>query len=67
MELAGMIAKFNGVAKGAGTTSYGAQIIVRAQNSEEAKEMAITKFRQAAKQAKRPDWPIVESEIISEN
>ena len=64
MELAGMIAKFNGVANGAGTNSYGAQIIVRALNSEQAKELASAKFSQAARQAKLPNWPVTSIKLL---
>ena len=59
-----MIAKFNGVANGAGTASYGAQIIVRAQNSEQAKELASAKFSQAARQAKLPNWPVTSIRLL---
>ena len=63
MELANMIAKFNGIANGAGSTTYGAQIIVRADSAEQAKEIALAKFGQAVRQAKLPVWPILSVEI----
>lgn len=66
VELADAVAHLDGIASGAGSMSYGAQIVIDAENSDQAVEIAIAKFTQAVAQAKLPDWPITKAETISE-
>jgi len=66
VELADAVAHIGGIASGAGSMAYGAQIVVDAENSDEAVEIAIAKFTEAVEQAKLPDWPITKAETISE-
>lgn len=66
VQLADAVAHLNGIASGAGTMSYGAQIVVDAENSDQAVEIAMTKFSESAKEANLPDWPITTAETISE-
>jgi hypothetical protein len=50
-----------------GTASYGAQIVVEAENVEQAVERAMTVFTQAVAQAGLPVWPIVDVATIAED
>ena len=54
VELADAVASSNGIASGIGTTSYGAQLVVDAASSDEAAELAIVEFTQAAARAGLP-------------
>jgi hypothetical protein len=65
-ELADAVATLNGVASGAGSFSYGAQIVVDAPNSDEAVDLAIPLFIDAARRAGLPEWPVTRAETISE-
>lgn len=67
VELADAVAPFSGIATGAGSQSYGAQILVEAANSDIATEMAMEIFSKAAATAKLPDWPITSAETLSED
>ncbi|HEU4319997.1 MAG TPA: hypothetical protein VFS66_07940 [Acidimicrobiia bacterium] len=62
VELADAVAAHGGVASGMGTHSYGAQIVVEAETSDEAVEIAIEVFAAAADRAGLPAWPIVNVE-----
>jgi len=66
VELADAVASLNGVASGAGSFSYGAQIVVDAPNSDEAVDLAIPLFIDAARRAGLPEWPLTRAETISE-
>ncbi len=66
VELADAVASLNGVASGAGSFSYGAQIIVDAPNSDDAVDLAIPLFIDAARRAGLPEWPVTRAETISE-
>ena len=66
VELADAVAMLNGVASGAGSFSYGAQIVVDAPNSDEAVDLAIPLFIDAARRAGLPEWPVTRAETISE-
>jgi hypothetical protein len=67
VELADAVAANSGIASGIGTTSYGAQLVVVADSSEEAVELAMTEFVQAAAAAGLPPWPIARAEALSED
>jgi len=66
VELADAVATLNGVASGAGSYSYGAQIVVDAPNSDEAVDLAIPLFIDAARRAGLPEWPVTRAETIGE-
>jgi hypothetical protein len=66
LELADAVATKGGIATGMFTPSYGAQIVVFAQTREKAIEKATFFFREAAKKAGLPEWPIVRAEAESE-
>ena len=66
VELADAVATLNGVASVAGSFSYGAQIVVCAPNSDEAVDLAIPLFIDAARRAGLPEWPVTRAETISE-
>ena len=66
VELADAVATLNGVASGAGSFSYGAQIVVDAPNSDEAVDLAIPLFIDAARRAGLPEWPVTRAETVSE-
>ena len=65
-DLADAVAALNGVASGAGSFSYGAQIVVDAPNSDDAVDLAIPLFIDAARRAGLPEWPVTRAETISE-
>jgi hypothetical protein len=67
VELADAVAASNGIATGMGTPSYGAQIVVQAENGEQAVERAMTVFTEAVEKAGLPVWPIVDVETIAED
>lgn len=67
VELADAVAHLGGIASGAGSSSYGAQILVEANNSDEAVDLAIPMFIEAARRAGMPDWPVTRAETISED
>lgn len=66
VEFADAIAPLSGIASGAGSMSYGAQLVIEADNSDLAVEKAIVEFTEAAKIAKLPNWPVTKVETISE-
>jgi hypothetical protein len=67
VELADAEAPSNGIATGMGTASYGAQIVVEAENVEQAVERAMAVFTEAVAKAGLPVWPIVDVETIAED
>lgn len=66
VELADAVASHDGVATGMGTMSYGVQIVVDAEDSERAAEIAIPLFTAAASRAGLPPWPIVSVDTIGD-
>jgi hypothetical protein len=67
VELADAVAIYSGIATGAGTHSYGAQIIVDAPSSDIAVDAALEIFNEAVKTAKLPVFEIVKAETMSED
>ncbi len=66
VELADAVATKSGIATGMFTASYGAQLVVFASTREQAIEKATFFFREAARKARLPEWPIVRTEAESE-
>jgi hypothetical protein len=66
VELADAVAGHQGIASGMGTHSYGAQIVVEADNGDEAVERAMAVFTTAAKTAGLPVWPVVSVDTIAD-
>jgi hypothetical protein len=66
VELADAVATSGGIASGIGTTRYGAQLIVEAEDRDTATQLASVEFARAAAQAGLPLWPIVNVAAISE-
>ncbi|HEU4866836.1 MAG TPA: hypothetical protein VFV09_03815 [Actinomycetota bacterium] len=66
VELADAVATMNGMATGIGQESYGATIIVEAENRDEAEAVARVQFLGAAQTAGLPAWPISEVQTLSE-
>ena len=66
VELADAVAHLGGIANGAGSASYGAQILVEAPDSDQAVDLAVPLFVEAARRAGMPDWPVTRAETISE-
>ena len=67
VELADAVAIHNGFASGAGTTGYGAQIIVEAPSSDIAVDAALVIFNEAVRTANLPIFEIVKAETMSED
>lgn len=66
VELADAVAVLQGIASGAGSMAYGAQIVVEAENSDLAVDAAIPLFLDAARRAGMPEWPVTRAETIGE-
>lgn len=66
VELADAVATMSGIATGIGQESYGATIIVDADNVAEAEVVAKQQFLAAAQIAGLPAWPISEVQTLSE-
>jgi hypothetical protein len=67
VELADAVAPLDGIASGIGAMAYGAQLVVRADSSDEAVELAMEEFTKAAARAGLPAWPITRAETIGED
>jgi hypothetical protein len=67
VELADAVAGSNGIATGIGTSRYGAQLLVEADNREDAVAKATQTFLAAAVAAGLPAAPVVRTEAISED
>jgi hypothetical protein len=67
VELADAVAAHDGIASGVGSMAYGAQLVVQAETSDEAVELAMAEFTQAAARAGLPPWPITRAETIGED
>ncbi len=66
VELADAVAASGGIASGIGTTRYGAQLVVDADDRETAIRLATDEFVRAAAQAGLPPWPVTTVGAISE-
>jgi hypothetical protein len=66
VELADAVAPLGGIASGIGTTRYGAQLVVEADDREAALELASAEFVRAVAHAGLPAWPIANVGAISE-
>jgi hypothetical protein len=66
VELADAVAGAGGIASGIGTTSYGAQLMVEAEDRDTATQRATAEFNRAVAQAGLPPWPIANVGAISE-
>jgi len=64
VALADAVARMDGIASGIGTASYGAQVVVEAESADDAVEIAVPAFMQAAEEAKLPAWPVARAEVI---
>jgi hypothetical protein len=62
VELADAVAASDGIATGMGTHSYGARVVVEADDSDQAVEKAVAIFTAAAGEAGLPPWPIISVE-----
>jgi hypothetical protein len=67
VELADAVAPLQGIASGFGTCSYGAQIIVEADNSDAAVDIALQQFADAVATTSLPAWPVARAETIGED
>jgi hypothetical protein len=66
LELADAVAMSGGIASGIGTTSYGAQLIVEADDRDAALRSGTAEFARAAAQAGLPAWPVTRAHAVSE-
>ena len=67
VELADAVAPLSGIASGYGTFGYGAQIVVEADNSDAAVDVALEQFAKAVAATSLPVWPVVHAESVSED
>jgi hypothetical protein len=67
VELADAVASHSGVASGVGTTSYGARLVVEADQRDDALARAIDVFADAAAVAGLPNWPATAVEAAGED
>lgn len=67
VALADAVAALEGVASGVGAMSYGAQIVVEAESSDRAVEVALPLFEAAVDTAGIPAWPVTRAEVIGED
>lgn len=66
VELADAVAPIDGIATGIGTNRYGAQVVVVADDRDEAIAKGKEHFADAVQKAGLPVYPIVRVEAISE-
>ncbi|MBM3669713.1 MAG: hypothetical protein FJW97_06830 [Actinobacteria bacterium] len=67
VELADAVATLNGIASGFGTMGYGAQIVVEADTSDAAVDLALEQFTAAVATTSLPPWPVTQAETIGED
>jgi hypothetical protein len=67
VALADAVAIHGGIASGAGTYGYGAQILIEAPNSDIAVDMSLEIFENAVKTAGLPQWPVLKAETTTED
>jgi hypothetical protein len=66
VELADAVAVWGGIASGIGTTRYGAQLLIEADDRATARLRGETEFVEAAKRAGLPAWPVSTVDVLSE-
>ena len=66
VEFADAVAPYQGIASGAGSMGYGAQLVVEADHSESALENALSIFAKCVTTAQLPNWQVTSAETISE-
>ncbi|MCH7789341.1 MAG: hypothetical protein IH940_07845 [Acidobacteria bacterium] len=64
VALADAVSTMEGIASGIGKMSYGAQVVIEAETSDEAVNLAVPAFIQAAEVAQLPAWPVARAEVI---
>ena len=67
VELADAVAASNGIASGMGTYGYGVQVVVEAERSDRAVELAMAVLAEAVEKSGLPSWPVVTVETIAED
>lgn len=67
VELADAVATLEGIASGFGTMGYGAQIVVEADTSDAAVDLALERFSAAVASTSLPVWPVTHAETIGED
>jgi hypothetical protein len=67
VELADAVAASDGIASGMGTYGYGVQVVVEAEHSDRAVELAMDLLAKAVEKAGLPSWPVVSVETIAED
>lgn len=67
VELADVVADYEGIATGIGSNRYGAQMVVFADSRERALEKGKEQFAAAVEQAGLPVYPIDRVEVVSED
>ena len=67
VALADAVAPHQGVASGVGAMSYGAQIVVDADSSEQAVDQALPLFEAAVIDAGLPVWPATTAEVVGDD
>lgn len=67
VALADAVAPLDGIASGVGAMSYGAQILVEAENADKAVDVALPLFNAAVETAGVPPWPVTKAEVIGED
>ena len=64
VALADAVATMDGIASGVGTAVYGAQVVVEAESADDAVNLAVPAFIEAAAVANLPAWPVARAEVI---
>ncbi len=67
VELADAVAASDGIASGMGTYGYGVQVVVEADDSGHAVELAMAVLAGAVEKSGLPSWPVVTMETIAED
>ena len=67
VELADAVAASDGIASGMGTYGYGIQVVVEADSSDRAVELAMAVLGGAIEKSGLPSWPVVSVETIAED
>ena len=67
VELADAVATSDGIASGMGTYGYGVQVVVEADSSDRAVELAMAVLAEAVEKSGLPSWPVVSVETIAED
>jgi hypothetical protein len=66
VELADAVAMSRGIASGIGTSSYGAQVVVEADDRDDAVVRATEVFSAAVVAAGLPEWPVARAGVVGE-